>query len=134
MDTNELPVADSAVGLTGDFAKWLEVEFHNVPDSDAATRKEKIEAFYLGFLRAVQVLKGTPYKAQFKWSSHPGKKAHSLDYKLIISVSPPPTFLASRKATNKGIVALEDPIGQGDGDEGDDIDPPRPPAPPPPTM
>jgi len=134
MDTNELPVADSAVGLTGDFAKWLEVEFHNVPASDANPRKEKIEAFYHGFLKAVQVLKGTTYKAQFKWSSHPGKKENTLDYKLVISVSPPPTFPASRKTSSKGIVAFdgdgfEDPPGQGDG-----IDPPRPPAPPPPTM
>ncbi len=132
MDTNELPVADSAVGLTGDFAKWLEVEFHNVPESDAATRKEKIEAFYHGFLRAVQVLKGTPYKAQFKWSHEPGNKAHTLDYKLVISVSPPPTFTASRKSASKGLMGggMEDPQDPGE----DGIDPPRPPAPPPPTM
>jgi hypothetical protein len=137
MDTNELPVADSAVGISAPhkgYAKWLEVDFHNVPDFDAVSRKSKIEAFYLGFLKGVEVIKGIPYKARFEWSHQHGKKSDSLDYRLIVYVSPPPTFPATRKI-NTLMVALDgDGFSDPPGPDEDDIDPPRPPAPPPPTM
>jgi len=139
MDTNGLPVAETAAKkpatIGKDFAQWLEVKFDNVLfNSDMLARQNAIEAFYLGYLKAVDVIKKKKYTALFNWTPQRSSQPGCMDYTLTIYVSPPPSKdFPGMLAMSASMVTMDDPADPGDGD-GDDIDPPKPPMPPPPTM
>ena len=134
MDTNGLPVAETVAKKppTADgYALWLEVKFDNVLfNSDMLARQNAIEAFYLGYLKAVDVIKKKKYTALFNWSQHKSEQPGCMDYTLTIYTSPPPSKDSPVMRTmSASFVALDDPEPPGE-----EIDPPKPPMPPPPTM
>lgn len=139
MDTNGLPVAETAVKkpapIGEGYAKWIEVKFDNVIfDSSMLARQNSIEAFYLGYLKAVDVIKKKKYTALFNWDQQKSTQPGCMDYTLTIFVSPPPSKdFPTMMTMSSSIVALDDP-GDGSDGGGDDIDPPKPPVPPPPDL
>jgi len=142
MDTNGSPVAETVVDTPAapapGYDKWIELKFDNVIyDSAMLARKNAIEAYYLGYLKAVDVIKKKTYAALFNWVQSRSEVPGCVNFTLTIFVSPPPSVgLFAARNKSLGIAAMADDGDGGDtGDGGgDDVDPPRPPMPPPPEI